>query len=401
MHVSTVSAAETAMRCEPQPLQLNREHRAEEKLGSMSDAVLKDIGVAGSAIPWIARTRSDPFRGHGDRQGRGSCTLEAKAPDRLVSAFSGVPSGRRYEAWREEICRSFTRLDVEPGAGDEIDCEVDIVQLSSLSLGVPKGTSARFARSHELLSDSCDDLVLVMGTFGRTVITQNDRSTELAPSEMYMLEMNAIGAATITDENRFATVRMPRRALLSLCPGAEDCLSKPLLENRPVRELIARYFALSAEVAINLDPVAQKLSAQHLIDLVALLLGTERDETELATQRGYSASRLRLIEEDIVAHVADNDLTIASTARRQGMSPKKLQRMFERAGKTFTEFVLEQRLTRARRLLTMHSDRSKKIAVLAFAAGFSDLSYFNRVFRKRFGVTPSEWRGLLHHSTPA
>jgi uncharacterized protein YjiS (DUF1127 family) len=46
-----------------------RRRRAERELGSLSDAVLKDIGVARTEISWIARTRSTPFRGSRDRQG--------------------------------------------------------------------------------------------------------------------------------------------------------------------------------------------------------------------------------------------------------------------------------------------------------------------------------------------
>jgi uncharacterized protein YjiS (DUF1127 family) len=40
-----------------------RRRRAERELSLLSDAVLKDIGIARSEIPWIARTRSQPFRG--------------------------------------------------------------------------------------------------------------------------------------------------------------------------------------------------------------------------------------------------------------------------------------------------------------------------------------------------
>jgi AraC-like DNA-binding protein len=36
------------------------------------------------------------------------------------------------------------------------------------------------------------------------------------------------------------------------------------------------------------------------------------------------------------------------------------------------------------------SDRA--IAVIAFIVGFSDLLHFNRAFRRRFGMTPSETR---------
>jgi len=40
-----------------------RRRRAERELSLLSDEVLSDIGVARSEIPWIARTRSQPFRG--------------------------------------------------------------------------------------------------------------------------------------------------------------------------------------------------------------------------------------------------------------------------------------------------------------------------------------------------
>ena len=89
----------------------------------------------------------------------------------------------------------------------------------------------------------------------------------------------------------------------------------------------------------------------------------------------------------------DNSLTIASIARRFGLSSKLVQRLFERAGTTFTEFVLEQRLLLARRLLSSLESRQNKIGTIAYTAGFGDLSYFNRTYRRRFGMTPSEWRG--------
>lgn len=159
-----------------------------------------------------------------------------------------------------------------------------------------------------------------------------------------------------------------------------------------IRDVIARYFALAAELATSLDPVGQQMTARHMVDLVALLLRTGRDETELATQRGYSEARLRLIQTEVLDRLHDSNLTIASIARSIGLSPKQVQRLFERSGMTFTEFVLEQRLLSARRLLSSSNGRHGKIGTVAYSVGFGDLSYFNRTFRGRFGVTPSEWR---------
>jgi len=59
---------------------------------------------------------------------------------------------------------------------------------------------------------------------------------------------------------------------------------------------------------------------------------------------------------------------------------------------TFSEFVLEHRLLLARRLLTNPGNRLSKISTIAYDAGFADISYFNRAFRRRFEATPSELR---------
>ncbi len=59
----------------------------------------------------------------------------------------------------------------------------------------------------------------------------------------------------------------------------------------------------------------------------------------------------------------------------------------------FSEFVLRMRLMRAHRMLSDVRCAGLNISTIAYAVGFGDLSYFNRSFRNRFGLTPS---GLRH-----
>jgi AraC-like DNA-binding protein len=66
--------------------------------------------------------------------------------------------------------------------------------------------------------------------------------------------------------------------------------------------------------------------------------------------------------------------------------------LFEEEDTTFTEFVLERRLDRAHRMLADPRSADRNISTIAFDAGFGDLSYFNRTFRRRFGRTPSDVR---------
>src|SRR3546814_3690801 len=74
-------------------------------------------------------------------------------------------------------------------------------------------------------------------------------------------------------------------------------------------------------------------------------------------------------------------------------SPRYVRRLFQDEGSSFSDHVLGERLDRAHRLLLHPGQASRTIAAVAYACGFGDLSYFNRTFRRRFGMTPSDLRG--------
>jgi AraC-like DNA-binding protein len=98
----------------------------------------------------------------------------------------------------------------------------------------------------------------------------------------------------------------------------------------------------------------------------------------------------------IKAYIADNlhraNLMVRDVAARHGIATRTVQALFEAEGTSFTRFLLEQRLVRARRLLTGPFAAGWSVTSIAYECGFNDLSYFNRSFRRRFGVSPTEAR---------
>ena len=134
--------------------------------------------------------------------------------------------------------------------------------------------------------------------------------------------------------------------------------------------------------------------AQHICDLIALSMGAHRDAPALLQQRGVRAARLQAIKADIAARFNDFELTVNAVALRHGVTPRYIQKLFEDDGVTFSEYVLERRLAEAHRSLADPHLANRSISTIAFNAGFSDLSYFNRTYRRRFGATPTETRVL-------
>jgi AraC-like DNA-binding protein len=316
---------------------------------------------------------------------------ETQLPNRFSIFHRGRSRGPNYEAWREGICRGFCRLDVGPSEQDYIDCHNEIARVHSIVIATPKGDSARFARTRDLLDDGCDDLVLISATRGKVHVTQGSKAIDLTAGQMCLTEMNVVGAADLNRSGGFTTARFPRRLLLQVAPSAETQLARPLGHDQALSAMIGRYFRLCNDVAGDLDIPGQKAAAQHLADLVGLLLGTNA-EKDLIAHCGSSAERLNLMKADVLRNLDKSDLTIESVARANALSGRQAQRLFASSGTTFSEFVLEQRLLLARRLLLHELSRHRKVSDIAYTAGFNDLSYFHRSFRKRFGVTPSDIR---------
>ena len=88
----------------------------------------------------------------------------------------------------------------------------------------------------------------------------------------------------------------------------------------------------------------------------------------------------------------DQALSLTSLAREFGISERYVQLIFEEMGTSFTQYLLEQRLRLAHRMLHNPALDHWRISDIAFGAGFGDLSHFNKTFRRRFGDTPSALR---------
>jgi len=109
----------------------------------------------------------------------------------------------------------------------------------------------------------------------------------------------------------------------------------------------------------------------------------------LLTSHAGEAAAVARAREWVQVHLGE-PLTMRAMAERARLSPCHFCRLFRRGtGLRFTDYVCRARVERAKRLLIR---RTAHIADVAMECGFGDISYFNRVFKKCAGVTPTEYR---------
>jgi AraC-like DNA-binding protein len=129
-----------------------------------------------------------------------------------------------------------------------------------------------------------------------------------------------------------------------------------------------------------------------LVDL-AVLATTARCPIGESSASEVVATRRTAALDYIASHFSDPELSLAKVARSLRISPRYLQRLLATAGISFASHVIELRLKQAYMLLTAQRGGKVRISDIALQSGFSDVSYFNRLFRSRFGDTPSGVRG--------
>ena len=88
------------------------------------------------------------------------------------------------------------------------------------------------------------------------------------------------------------------------------------------------------------------------------------------------------------------EIRLSQMADLAGMSSAAFSRFFKlHTGRNLSDYIIDMRLGYASRLLV---DSSQSIAEIGYACGFNNLSNFNRIFKKRKGCSPSEFRENYH-----
>ena len=112
-------------------------------------------------------------------------------------------------------------------------------------------------------------------------------------------------------------------------------------------------------------------------------LNRERDNT---TKKVILEAR-RYIE----SHYQDPSLSVEMICRELHMSPAYFSTMFRKVtGQTYIAYLTEVRLQKAVELLNETDD---KTYVIAQKVGYQEQNYFSYVFKKRFGISPTKYRG--------
>ena len=304
----------------------------------------------------------------------------------------------RIEASREVIGRSFMKMKFE--LKPDVPFNIDMVfrVLPDLVLASGSCSAMDCLRTPDLIES--DDIILSIALSGDSILHVRGKEIPIGGSTAALTRTADVCRCEIQSASDVINFRFPFGKIVPLIADLDAATTRPIPVNTEALRLLVHYAAMLKEEDWVTEPNLQSLMASHLQDLAVLAIGATRDAATVAGGRGVPAARLRAIKADIVKSITDRDLSIDAVALRHGITPRYVSMLFDGDGTTFSEFVLLQRLNRAYRMLADPRFSDRTVGSLASEAGFGDLSYFNRSFRRVYGMTPSDVRANSKNLRP-
>ena len=314
--------------------------------------------------------------------------MAALAPTRISTR--DLPARDRSAVVREVLGRQVLRLEIENLPDQTYHADLNVQPLAGIKIVSGHITGGIAHRTRALRSDGGDDVAVAFSLSGQYVASQRNESCVIRPGDAW-LGSTAEDISFLHVRNEMTTLFLSRAELAALVPGLDDKFGRSLrMQLAPVRLL--RHYVSAFTQPFAMEPALAASVARHIYDLVALAAGPARDIAEIATGRGLRAALLQAIKMDIAANPARRGLSVETIAARHGLTARAVQRLFESEGGTLTGFVIHRRLALAHRRLGDPDFAHLHIATIAYDCGFGDISHFNRLFRRRYGASPSEVR---------
>jgi AraC family transcriptional regulator, positive regulator of tynA and feaB len=307
---------------------------------------------------------------------------------------SGASTAARLGAWSEILAETHVGFDVRPtwrtperfqGAvsrrrvGDLmlLDCTASPFlghRGASMSRGEPEQHKRESVLGFQFVAK------------GVELVREGARELAVSSGDVVLWDGLAPTEVEIVESFYKRTLLFPRDRVLALCPRLAERDAFPALDGSGPARLLVRYMnALAAELP-RLDAAARAGAAEAALELLRAAV-----EPALPTGRHAARTAMRAeIRRYVRTQLQDPALGPGSIARTYAMSVRALHALFHDADESVAELVRRERLARCMEDLRRPDGGS--VTEIAFRWGFSDGAHFSRVFKRWFGVTPSEAR---------
>ena len=301
----------------------------------------------------------------------------------------------QFSFWYDAICEKIMKMEVSRRQKGAFHGIIETYHFGSLAINQVK--------SDEHIADLTPSGISRLSTHyykfhvqksSIAKVSQHGCENILNPGDAILIDSLSPFRLDFPTDFECYSVKIPRERLRPLLKDTRSATSKSIVSGSPLSEAIKHYIHFLINIAGK--PLAEEqmeLYTDNLLGLIAVATSASPSGSEAALQT-WPQERISQIKRYIAANLEDPELTPSKVAEHFSISVSYLHKLFAREQQTFGNFLREERLTRAAMYLQNHLGERQTITDLAYHLGFNDLSYFWRLFRARYGMTPRTFRNI-------
>jgi AraC-like DNA-binding protein len=301
-------------------------------------------------------------------------------------------TSRDFSRWQEEMSSSFVRLEVENASrtfqGDMLTRKFDRFSVVEL-----KSSAQVIHRLDDLITPEDDGFaILSLQIAGTGSLLQDGRTAVTRPGEMTLLNTKRPYTRVYDNDFRSLVMRLPSDSL-NLPPRLLDEFTAVTFSGTEgTSATVSHYLSALADNLGSLSTFAGTRLAQHAVDLVSTMLLDVGGLDPARLDHGSALAHFIEAREYIENELHNPSLNPERVARACFVSVRTLHNAFSAQGLTVASYIRDRRYDLVRRDLSDPLLVKESIADIARGYGLNDPAGFARQFRKKFGMTASEFR---------
>lgn len=237
-------------------------------------------------------------------------------------------------------------------------------------------------------------LGLQLNLSGRVQLQQWD--TPFCEGDMFLWRTDQRQDYEVLERTHSVSLMIPWQLMREHLPGRKQPPAACRIDShKGVGLLLSQHLMGLANEIGAVPPSAHVALCRTVIGLLDIAL----PEPESATRFTAMAALRERVLAYIAQHFQEDDLSPARIAAAHGISLRYLHALFAQGDTTVVGHILESRLQACWRTLVDPVCRHLQVSAIAFHWGFNSTSHFCRAFKQRFGVSPSDARGMTAYGS--
>jgi AraC-like DNA-binding protein len=298
---------------------------------------------------------------------------------------------RPFGSWAEDLADAFVPLEPRKIAEQPFQGAITRTDVASIQISRVEATRHVVMRLRSHIARSVGDVYFVnlqLDGVGR--YTQRGHEQICGPGDLAIVDTTEPFEIANCRNFSLFCFAVPRELL----PAALAERPRLRLSATEVGRALSRTLRGHAELCLRSEPNSGLFAfgAQHVVDLIAHAPGVLEDAPP--ERAGFSVV-LSMMLDHIDRELDDPELSAATLALKFRCSQRYVHKLFAATGRSVGEHIATQRVLVCTRNLLDPAYRRATIAQVAFDAGFRDISYFNRLFKRSTGLAPREFRRTM------